>query len=252
MRIFGFVLAIAFALVTFVIPTPSSAQLYVSISAPPPLQMDMQPQLSNPNYIWTPGYWARSQYGYYWVAGSWTQAPQPGYLWTPGYWGYAQNQYNYNQGYWGPQVGYYGGINYGNGYYGNGYYGGNWQGNMFRYNTAVSRVNPNVIRNVYINRTVINRTVNRTSYNGGHGGIVMRPGEEQLAYARQHHVYATPAQRQRAIEASNDRHNFATVNRSESATHIDTKPPVKAAAKPAGHPDKDRNPNAKPGNKPPA
>ncbi len=78
--------------------------------------------------------------GYYWVPGTWVQAPQPGLLWTPGYWGYQQQQNNYtwNQGYWGQNVGYYGGINYGAGYYGNGYVGGGWYGNAFRYNTAVT------------------------------------------------------------------------------------------------------------------
>jgi hypothetical protein len=215
MRLSGLILATAVALVSFVIPRPSQAQLYVSLSAPPPLQMDVQPQLSTPNAIWTPGYWARGPSGYYWVAGSWTQPPQQGYLWTPGYWGYSQNQYSYNQGYWGPQVGYYGGINYGNGYYGNGYSGGMWQGNAFRYNTAVSRVNRYVIRNVYVNRRVIVRYVNRTSYNGGRGGIRMHPDSRQIAYARQRHIYATPLQRRRMIEASRDRHNFYVNHRSQ-------------------------------------
>ena len=41
-------------------------------------------------------------------------------------------------GYWGPQVGYYGGINYGGGYYGNGYVGGYWRHNSFVYNAYVT------------------------------------------------------------------------------------------------------------------
>jgi hypothetical protein len=211
-RTFGFLLAMAIALVSIVAPSRSNAQVYVSFSAPPPLQMDVQPQLSSPNSIWTPGYWAQGPSGYYWVSGSWTQPPQSGYLWTPGYWGYSQNQYSFNQGYWGPQVGYYGGINYGNGYYGNGYNGGSWLGNIFRYNTAISHVNPYVIRNVYVNKTVIVRNINRTSYNGGRGGVRMHPDANQLAYARQRHVEATQEQRQRMVEASRDRNNFSSVN----------------------------------------
>jgi len=109
---------------------------------------------------------------------------------------------------------------------------------------------------------VINRyVINRTSYNGGHGGIVMRPGEAQLAYAREHHVYATPAQRGRANDASRDRHNYATPNRygvnSQGTTthvnsHVAPEPAAKAAAKPAGKPGKGAKPNNKSGNKPPA
>jgi hypothetical protein len=279
MRIFGFFLATAFALVTFAAPKPSSAQLYVSISAPPPLQMEMQPQLSNPNYIWTPGYWAMGPSGYYWVGGSWTQPPQQGSLWTPGYWGYSQNQYNYNQGYWGPQVGYYGGINYGNGYYGNGYNGGYWQGNNFLYNTAVSRVNTRIIRRTYVNRRVVIRHINRTSYDGGRGGLRVHPDSRQLAYAHERHIDATQAQRRRAFDASRDRHDYARPDRYRvnshvthvthvnthagthvnshvnshvtHVTHVNTRPPAKVA-RPAGQPGRGGAPNAKHGNRPPA
>ena len=54
-------------------------------------------------------------------------APAVGLLWTPGYWG--------------PQVGFYGGVNYGYGYGGVGFGGGRWNGGNFNYNTAVMRVN---------------------------------------------------------------------------------------------------------------
>src|SRR6266403_1757231 len=82
--------------------------------------------------------------------------PVAGYIWTPGYWG--------------PSVGFYGGVNYGYGYTGDGYWGGRWNGNNFQYNTAVTRVNTNVVHNTYVNNSV-NKQVNanRASFNGPNG-----------------------------------------------------------------------------------
>ena len=47
-------------------------------------------------------------------------APEVGFLWTPGYWGWGGDGFVFYEGYWGPQVGFYGGINYGFGYFGDG------------------------------------------------------------------------------------------------------------------------------------
>jgi hypothetical protein len=267
MRIHRFLLPLAIVFFAIGMPATAGAQVYVSLVAPPPLLQYQQPQLSNPNYIWTPGYWAMGQSGYYWVQGSWQQPPQMGLLYTPGYWGYNQNQnqYNYNQGYWGQQVGYYGGINYGYGYSGNGYYGGAWQGNMFRYNTAVSMVDPYVIRNVYVDRTVIVRNVTHVSYNGGVGGIVARPDAREVAYANQRHYPNTYTQQQHVDNAARDRSNLESVNhgkpavthsttavaRPETATASHVAKPQNAARPPAaGKPQGDAKPQS--GTKPPA
>src|SRR5437588_12294798 len=146
--------------------------------APPELPVYEQPICPGEGYIWVPGYWSwdDDDDDYYWVPGTWVQAPQPGYLWTPGYWGYEGSRYVFYQGYWGPQVGFYGGINYGYGYFGNGYDGGRWERGRFFYNRSVNNVNVTNIHNVY-NTTVINNnvSVNRVSYNGGNGGISARP-----------------------------------------------------------------------------
>ena len=139
----AFVLA---ALLFLGLPLASSSG-YVAISvgiAPPAIGYYQQPLCPGPGYIWTPGYWAWGDFGYYWVPGIWVLAPAVGYYWTPGYWAFNSGRYYFHDGYWGPSVGYYGGINYGYGYYGTGYYGGRWDGNTFAYNTAVTRVNPNV------------------------------------------------------------------------------------------------------------
>ena len=109
--------------------------------------------------------------------------PQVGYLWTPGYWAFNSGQYIYHDGYWGTSVGFYGGINYGYGYYGSGYYGGRWVGNTFSYNTAVTRVNRQVITNTYVNRAVVrNSTGTRASFNR-QGGVQAKPTSRQLAMA---------------------------------------------------------------------
>ncbi|MGA8705537.1 MAG: YXWGXW repeat-containing protein, partial [Steroidobacteraceae bacterium] len=168
----------------------------VSINvAPPELPVYEQPAIPGPGYLWTPGYWAWGGSDYYWVPGTWVLAPQPGYLWTPGYWGWADGAYLWHAGYWGPQVGFYGGVNYGYGYGGNGYEGGEWRGGSFYYNRSVSNIPGNVhITNVY-NRTVVNNvTVNRVSFNGGNGGVTARPTQAQLAAEHEHHLAPVGAQ----------------------------------------------------------
>jgi hypothetical protein len=219
MRIFKLpLLAICAIILPFALPAPSSAQLYVGFSAPPPMPEYQQPPVSNPNYQWMPGYWGQGQNGYYWVPGTWMAAPQVGLLWTPGYWGYQQQQNNYawNQGYWGQNVGYYGGINYGAGYYGNGYVGGGWYGNAFRYNNAVTSVNPRYVTNVYNNKTVIVHNVNRYGYNGP-GGVRMHPDAQQLAWSRERHYGLTSMQRTHIAEAQQDRNLYAKVNHGKPA-----------------------------------
>ncbi len=185
-------------LLAAVFASASSAQVDVSVTvAPPPLIEYEQPYCPVEGYIWTPGYWDYDYDAgaYYWVPGVWVPPPQVGYLWTPGYWAFTNGFYAFNTGYWGPRVGFYGGVNYGYGYGGNGYYGGRWDGGRFRYNTAVTRVNPSIVRYTYVDRSVVNRNVTRSraSYNGP-GGVAVRPTSQQLAAARGPHVQATSQQ----------------------------------------------------------
>ena len=159
----------------------SWAGVYVSVAiGPPALPVYSQPICPGPGYIWTPGYWAWGPDGYFWVPGTWVLPPEVGFLWTPGYWAFSTGAYYWHPGYWGPNVGFYGGIDYGYGYTGAGYYGGYWQGRNFYYNRAVNNVN---ITNVHVyNRTVVNNVnVRRVSYNGGPHGVQARPTSNQLA-----------------------------------------------------------------------
>src|SRR5579863_8554639 len=164
-------------------PSPAKAQIAVGVSirvAPPAIPVYEQPPCPVEGYMWTPGYWAYGSAGYYWVPGVWIAPPRVGLLWTPGYWGWGGGIYAWHAGYWGPHVGFYGGVNYGFGYGGVGFVGGEWRGGVFAYNTAVVHVNTEVVRNVYVNRTVVNNTiiVNRTSFNGT-GGITARANAQE-------------------------------------------------------------------------
>lgn len=201
----------------------ANAQVSVGISvgfAPPELPVYEQPICPGEGYIWTPGYWAWDGDDYYWVPGTWVEAPQPGYLWTPAYWGWGGSAFIFHSGYWGPQVGFYGGINYGFGYSGRGYEGGRWDGGRFFYNRSVNNVNVTVIHNVYETRVVNNYNVTRVSYNGGNGGVNGRATAAEEAAARERHVGEVQGQRQQEEAARANRELRASANHG--------KPPVAA------------------------
>ena len=102
------------ALVILAIPATAHAQFSASITvAPPELVVYSQPICPQEGYLWTPGYWGYGDEGYFWVPGTWVEPPSDGLLWTPGYWGWGNGGYAWNGGYWGPEVGFYGGVNYG-------------------------------------------------------------------------------------------------------------------------------------------
>jgi WXXGXW repeat (2 copies) len=165
--------------------------------APPPLPVFEQPVCPGPGYIWTPGYHAYGEFGYYWVPGAWVLAPQPGFLWTPGYWGWNERAYFWHTGYWGRRVGFYGGINYGFGYFGTGFAGGRWAGNVFHYNTAVTNVNVTNVHNTYIDKTVVRNVTNNTTVNhsfNGPGGVSARADRREVAESHASRQGPTPAQ----------------------------------------------------------
>jgi hypothetical protein len=197
-------LSIVPALLLMLSPALSTAQVDVSVSiAPPELPVYDQPPLPGDGYIWAPGYWAWGDdiQDYYWVPGTWVEAPQPDYLWTPGYWAANGALFIWHEGYWGPQVGFYGGVNYGYGYGGRGYEGGYWQGGHLFYNRAVVNVGSTHITNVY-NKTVVNNiSVTRVSFNGGNGGVRAEPTAAEAAAGRDRHIEATSAQRQQVQTA---------------------------------------------------
>ncbi len=189
---------------------------------PPELPQYDQPPCPEDGDIWTPGHWFWASAGYYWVPGAWVQAPYQGALWTPGYWGYSRNRYVFFRGYWGPHIGFYGGVNYGFGYVGLGYQGGYWNSGHFLYNRAVNNVNVTIVRNVY-NRTVINNRVNRVSFNGGAGGIQVRPRLAELAALREPHAPPMRAQLEIERAASQNRAQFAAVNHGRPAAFVETR-----------------------------
>lgn len=132
--------------------------------------------------------------------------------------------YAWNEGYWGPQIGFYGGINYGFGYTGVGYEGGYWRGRDFYYNRSVNNVNVTNIRNVY-NKTVVENNRTRVSYSGGTGGVHAQPTAQQLQARNERHIQSTPTQQQHVQQAARDRQLLARNNNG--------KPPIAATARPA-------------------
>jgi hypothetical protein len=208
-------------------PTPSSAQIGISITVgtpPPPLPVYVQPELPAAGYIWTPGYWAWDPdfADYYWVPGTWVLAPRPGFLWTPAWWGWSNGYYAFHDGYWGPHIGFYGGVVYGFGYDGRGYEGGRWSNGQFFYNRTVNNVTNVHITNVYSKTVIVNRT--NVSYNGGSGGVAAQPTAAQLQAAHETHLAPTSVQAQHVRAAStNTQLRF-------SANH--GRPSIAATAKP--------------------
>jgi len=178
---------------------PAFSQVSISVNiAPPPLQVYEQPDCPDDGYIWTPGYWAYGDNNYYWVPGAWVQPPEMGLYWTPPYWESDGDTYVFYPGYWGPEVGYYGGINYGYGYGGNGYRGGRWEGGHFSYNTAVNNIRSAHVHNTYADRAGINNNTNKVSFNGGKGGVQAQPTAHERQFSSERHTQQTPVQKPEA------------------------------------------------------
>ena len=209
----------------------AQAQVSIDISVnvpPPPLPYYEQPPIPAEGYLWMPGYWAwdDSEGDFYWVPGTWVEAPQPDLLWTPGYWGWRDGRYVFYEGYWAPQVGFYGGVDYGYGYTGDGYQGGHWDHGAFFYNRRVNNIANVRITNVYNQTVVVNNRGDHVSFNGGDGGTKARPTPQQEAAAKERHVEATPIQRQHAEAARKDRALFSKENHGEPAVAATARPGV--------------------------
>jgi hypothetical protein len=205
---------------------------------PPALPQYQQPADPGDGYIWTPGYWNYAAAGYYWVPGVWVQAPYTGALWTPGYWGYTGGHYGFFHGYWGPHIGFYGGVNYGFGYIGVGYQGGYWNSGHFFYNRTVNNINVNVVHNVY--EYHVNEPSVHVSFNGGPGGIRVRPRPAELVAF--HEPHAAPMRTQIEVEhnASTNRAQFVSENHGHPQSAVIEKPvmadhDVHPVAPPAAH-----------------
>ena len=88
-------------------------------------------------------------------------------------------------------------------------------GNTFQYNTAITNVNKRVINNTYVNNSFQkNVNVNRTSFNGGNGGIKAEPNAEQrAAMANAKKEGPTSQQLERQKLASKDKNLLASTNK---------------------------------------
>ena len=203
---------------------PSNEYQAVANTPPPPLPQYDQPPIPGPGYVWTPGYWdwSNDSDDYYWVPGTWVDPPSDGELWTPGYWRYYNGSYLFSDGYWGPQVGFYGGVDYGYGYGGNGYNGGRWQGNQFYYNSQANNFGGRQIGATYSEG--LPSGGNRASFNGGPGGLRAAPAQADIAAAHARAAPPTAGQREQARAAAAQPQLRASVNRGS--------PPIAATARP--------------------
>jgi hypothetical protein len=229
--------ALAAALCFAAVPLASPAQVTIGFTigqAPPPLPYYTQPELTQPGQVWQPGYWAWGPAGYYWVPGTWVTPPQTGLYWTPGYWGYDNGSYAWNNGYWAPQVGYYGGVNYGYGYYGSGYYGAQWRNNQLFYNTAASLVAAALVPHVYVNRYgIVERVPTRTYYSfNGPGGVIYRPNAREIVVMHERHIAPTVIQVEHARLVSQNRYAYYVVNRGRPAMVTVVRPVTTVRAMP--------------------
>jgi hypothetical protein len=229
MRLFRSARWLLLALLVCLVPATSNAGVFISVNfGPPVLPIYVQPVCPQPNLIWTPGYWAYGDDGYFWVPGAWVPAPFVGGLWTPGYWGWRSGLYVYNPGYWGYHVGYYGGVNYGGGYLGIGFAGGAWRGGVFAYNTAVVNVNTTIIHTTYIDRTIIQTNTvanpNHVAFAGGPGGIQHTATPQEQIAAHETHTPPTSFQAQHIQAAQTNKQSYAKVNGGHPATLAVAKP----------------------------
>ena len=211
-------------------PQAAYAQVSVGVSlgirvAPPPLPFYAQPPIPGPGFLWTPGYWAWSDFDsdYYWVPGTWVRAPRVGFLWTPAWWGWGPGGYFFHAGYWGPHVGFYGGIAYGFGYTGFGYEGGYWNGGRWFYNRWVNNIANVNVTNVYERNVRVNHTAN-VSYNGGMGGVNAQPTAAQQAAMSEQHIAATSQQINHEQMARGHRQMFAAANHGNPAIGATPRP----------------------------
>lgn len=222
----------------------ASAEIAIGISAtaaPPPIPTYQQPMAAAEGSIWTPGYWAWADGGYYWVPGTWVVAPQVGYLWTPPWWGWGNGVYVFHEGYWGPHVGFYGGINYGFGYSGSGYEGGRWEGGHFAYNRSVTNVNVSLTSNVY-SAPATRRSASAVGYNGGSGGSAARPTRDEEQASRERHLAPVASQTQHLSAARSNPQLRASANHGRPSVAATSRPaevsgpgsvPAKAVGTPA-------------------
>ena len=181
----GGVVGVLLATAVMAVSRTSSAQAQISITlAPPDLPVHEQPAIPQDGFLWTPGYWEYGSHGYSWIEGQWLQPPEMGMLWTPGYWRWSDGVYLWSAGYWDREVGYYGGVDYGYGYGGRGYQGGYWNGGAFYYNRTVTNVAHADIHHMYARPIESHYARTRVSYNGGRGGVVLKPTAAESARAQ--------------------------------------------------------------------
>ena len=75
----------------------AQVSLGITIGAPPPPRVYVQPPAPGPGFVWVSGYWYPVGHRYRWHAGYWTRPPYPGAVWVAPH----HDGRQYFAGYWG-------------------------------------------------------------------------------------------------------------------------------------------------------
>ena len=96
-----------------------------------------------------------------------------------------------------------------------GFVGGEWRGGGFYYNRSVTNVSVTNVTNVYTKTVVVNE--NHTAFNGGEGGVAVRPTPQEEAAEHEQHTGPLAEQTQHETLAAQNRQNFASENHGRPA-----------------------------------
>ena len=210
--------AVSFALATTFLVTVSPFDLSYAQStdcavtgisaeeAPPPLPEYDQPPIPAPGYIWTPGYWAGTTsiiIGCR-VAGG---AAGGGHLLDASLLGLLQRSLLFIGGYWGSASVSTGASTMAMVMAAVASRAARWDHGAFYYNRAVTNLRGATITNVYEKNVVISNR-DWVSYNGGRGGLTLRPTAEEEAAAREPHRLLMQWQTQHVRAAQRGQHRF--------------------------------------------
>jgi hypothetical protein len=81
------------------VAAPGPAEVYVD-SAPPPMQVDVQPPMPGPGFLWIGGGWMWEGGRWNWHRGYWGHPPRPGMHWVAHRYEYRNGRHVFVRGGW--------------------------------------------------------------------------------------------------------------------------------------------------------
>jgi len=99
---------IAGAVLACSLTAPAFAQIGVSVymrHTPPPVRVEVRPEMPGPGYTWIDGYWGTQNGRYVWVGGRWNQPPYEGAYYNHAHYDHTARGWEYHEGRWDGQPG---------------------------------------------------------------------------------------------------------------------------------------------------